>query len=187
MLGLADVIVRHGRDYLARYGSAVPHGHVRALDSIARCRTGALGGHLAVCTACGREHVLPHSCHHRACPRCGHDATRRRLERQRDLLLPVPYFHVVPSCLRAKSELASSMSLRVVATASAAQPSCSSLPNEWRSAAWPRAQRGPRQQQRPSSAALGPSSTCHGVPAALAPKKNIKGMCASSVVSDRRR
>jgi hypothetical protein len=95
MLGLADVIVRHGRDYLARYGSAVPQRHVRALDSIARCRTGALGGHLAVCTACGREHVLPHSCHHRACPRCGHDATRRWLERQRDLLLPVPYFHVV--------------------------------------------------------------------------------------------
>ena len=41
MLGLADVIVRHGRDYLARYGSAVPQRHVRALDAIARCRTGA--------------------------------------------------------------------------------------------------------------------------------------------------
>lgn len=95
MLGLADVIVRHGPDYLARYGSAVPQRHVRALDAIARCRTGALGGHLAVCTACDREHVLPHSCHHRACPRCGHAATRRWLERQRDLLLPVPYFHVV--------------------------------------------------------------------------------------------
>jgi predicted RNA-binding Zn-ribbon protein involved in translation (DUF1610 family) len=95
MLGLADVIVRHGPDYLARHGSVVPQRHVRALSSIARCRTGALGGHLAVCTACGREHVLPHSCHHRACPRCGHDATRRWLERQRELLLPVPYFHVV--------------------------------------------------------------------------------------------
>lgn len=95
MLGLADVIVRHGPDYLARHGSAVPQRHVRALDSIARCRTGTLGGHLAVCTACGREHVLPHSCHHRACPRCGHGATQRWLARQRDLLLPVPYFHVV--------------------------------------------------------------------------------------------
>jgi len=95
MLGLADVIVRHGRDYLSRHGSSVPHRHVRALDAIARCRTGALGGHLAVCTACGREHLLNHSCHHRACPRCGHGATQRWLERQRDLLLPVPYFHVV--------------------------------------------------------------------------------------------
>lgn len=68
MLGLADVIVRHGQDYLARHGSAVPQGHLRALHAISRCRTGALGGHLAQCTACGREHVLYHSCHHRACP-----------------------------------------------------------------------------------------------------------------------
>jgi hypothetical protein len=95
MLGLADVIVRHGQDYLARHGPAVPRGHVRALSAISRCRTAALGGHLAVCTVCGREHLLFHSCHHRACPRCGHDATRQWLERQRELLLPVPYFHVV--------------------------------------------------------------------------------------------
>lgn len=95
MPGLADVIRRHGQDYLAQHGSAVPHGHVRALKAISRCRTGALGGHLAECTACGREHLLYHSCHHRACPQCGQDATRRWLERQRALLLPVPYFHVV--------------------------------------------------------------------------------------------
>jgi len=95
MPGLADVIVRHGQDYLAQHGSAVPHGHVRALKAISRCRTGALGGHLAECTACGREHLLYHSFHYRACPQCGQDATARWLERQRALLLPVPYFHVV--------------------------------------------------------------------------------------------
>jgi hypothetical protein len=95
MLTLADVVRRHGPDYLARYGSAVPRRHVRALSAMVRCRTGALGGHLAECSACGREHLLFHSCHHRACPRCGHGATSRWLERQRELLLPVPYFHVV--------------------------------------------------------------------------------------------
>ena len=67
MLGLADVIVRHGPDYLARHGSAVPQRHVRALDAIARCRTGALGGHLAVCTACGRP-LTPGLTF---CPGCG--------------------------------------------------------------------------------------------------------------------
>ncbi len=92
MLGL---IVRHAPDYVARYGTAVPQRHIRALHSISRCRTGALGGHLAECTVCGHQHVLHHSCYHRACPRCGHAATRRWLERQRELLLPVPYFHVV--------------------------------------------------------------------------------------------
>ena len=105
MLGLADVIVRHGQDYLARHGSAVPQGHLRALHAITQCRTGALGGHLARCTACGREHVLYHSGHHRACPRCGHDATRRWLEQQRDLLLPVPSFHVVFTPVTAKTLL----------------------------------------------------------------------------------
>lgn len=92
---LADVVRRHGEDYLARYGSAVPRRHVHAMRAITRCRTGALGGHLAQCTACGHEHLLFHSCHHRACPQCGHGATSRWLERQRNLLLPVPYFHVV--------------------------------------------------------------------------------------------
>ena len=95
MPGIADVIVRHGPDYLERFGSAVPLGHRRALLALSRCRTGALGGHLAECTECGHTHLLFHSCHHRACPRCGHSATARWLERQRDLLLPVPYFHVV--------------------------------------------------------------------------------------------
>jgi hypothetical protein len=95
MPGVADVIRRHGQDYLARYGSAVPAGHVRPLQALSRCRTGALGGHLAECVACGSEHLLYHSCHHRACPQCGHDATCRWLERQRELLLPIPYFHVV--------------------------------------------------------------------------------------------
>jgi hypothetical protein len=95
MLLLADVVRRHGPAYLRRFGAAVLPSHVRALDDIARCRTPALGGHLAVCTHCDEEHLLYHSCRNRACPRCGHDTTARWLARQRQLLLPVPYFHVV--------------------------------------------------------------------------------------------
>lgn len=95
MLPLADVVRRHGPAYRARFGHAVLPSHVRALDAIARCRTPALGGHIAVCDHCDEEHLLFHSCRHRACPRCGHDTTARWLDRQRQLLLPVPYFHVV--------------------------------------------------------------------------------------------
>lgn len=103
MLRLADVLRRHAAGYLARFGDAVLPSHVRALRCILLCRTPAFGGHRARCTQCGREHVLYHSCRHRACPQCGRDATERWLSRQRDLLLPVPYFHVVftlPSELR---------------------------------------------------------------------------------------
>jgi Putative transposase/Transposase zinc-binding domain len=39
--------------------------------------------------------VLYHSCRHRACPRCGHDTPDRWLAKQRELLLPVRYFHLV--------------------------------------------------------------------------------------------
>lgn len=95
MLRLADVVRRHAASYLARFGDAVLPSHVRALRCIQLCRTPALGGHCACCTQCGQEHVLYHSCRHRACPQCGRDATERWLNRQRDLLLPVPYFHVV--------------------------------------------------------------------------------------------
>jgi hypothetical protein len=95
MLLLADVVRRHGPGYLRRFGARILPSHVRALDDIARCRTPALGGHVAVCNHCDEEHLLYHSCRNRACPRCGHDTASRWLARQRELLLPVPYFHVV--------------------------------------------------------------------------------------------
>ena len=95
MLRIADVLRRHGEDYLKRYGEAVLPSHVRAIQALTQCRTGALGGHVAECSDCHREHLFFHSCGHRACPQCGHDATSRWLVRQRELLLPVTYFHVV--------------------------------------------------------------------------------------------
>jgi predicted RNA-binding Zn-ribbon protein involved in translation (DUF1610 family) len=95
MLKLAAVVRQHGPAYLERFGASVPPSHVRALNAIVRCRTPLLGAELAECAQCGREHLLYHSCRHRACPQCGYDAATRWLERQRDLLLPVAYFHVV--------------------------------------------------------------------------------------------
>jgi len=95
MLRIADVLRRHGEDYLRQYGDAVLPSHVRAIHAITRCRTGAFGGHVSECSDCHREHLFLHSCRHRACPQCGHDATYRWLARQHELVLPVSYFHVV--------------------------------------------------------------------------------------------
>ncbi len=92
---LADVLRRHGPSYIERHGASMLPSHLRAMHDIMRCRTAELGGHLAECTACGREHLLYHSCGNRACPRCGHEATVAWIERQRQLLLPVRYYHVV--------------------------------------------------------------------------------------------
>jgi hypothetical protein len=103
MASLADVIRRHGPDYLAQFGRAVLPSHARALRDIARCRTPALGGHVVECRACGAQHLQHHSCRNRACGQCGAERTQAWLQRQRELLLPVPYFHLVftlPSELR---------------------------------------------------------------------------------------
>jgi hypothetical protein len=66
------------------------------------CRTAALGGQLFRCD-CGRQHFAYHSCNHRACPQCGHADATQWLARQRQRLLPVPYYLVtftVPEQLR---------------------------------------------------------------------------------------
>lgn len=95
MLRLADVLRQHGPAYLERHRSAIMPGHLRAVQAILRCRTAEMGGHLADCGECRYQHLFYHSCRHRACPQCGHDTTARWLDGQRDLLLPVAYFHVV--------------------------------------------------------------------------------------------
>jgi len=97
------MVRRHGPEYLERHGASVLSSHVRAIQRISICRTAALGGHLGRCESCQEQHLLYHSCGHRACPQCGTLQTTRWIERQRELLLPVPYFHVVftlPSELR---------------------------------------------------------------------------------------
>jgi len=95
MPSLADVVRRHGTDYLMRFGRAVLPSHARALRDIARCRTEAMGGHIAHCEDCGAEHARHHSCRNRACGQCGLDRTDAWLRKQHELLLPVRYFHVV--------------------------------------------------------------------------------------------
>jgi len=95
MSTVADVVRRHGPAYLTRFGRAVLPSHARALRDIARCRTEEMGGHIAHCEDCGAEHSRHHSCRNRACGQCGADRTDAWLRSQRELLLPVRYFHVV--------------------------------------------------------------------------------------------
>ena len=104
MAQLADWLARQAPAVLARPDARVSPAQRRALTAIARCRTGALGGHVYRCEQCGGRHHGYHSCHHRACPRCGGADTAAWTRRQLDRLLPVPYFLVtftLPDPLRA--------------------------------------------------------------------------------------
>ena len=78
---------------------------LKVMSAIERCRTAALGGHVARCenAACGHTEIAYNSCRNRHCPKCQGAAARRWLADREAELLPVPYFHVVytlPSELR---------------------------------------------------------------------------------------
>lgn len=73
------------------------------MHHIASCRTPELGGQKWLCRKCGKVHYSYHSCRDRHCPKCQNDRIDEWLEKQFDLLLPVPYFMAtvtVPEGLR---------------------------------------------------------------------------------------
>jgi hypothetical protein len=105
-LELADIVRAHGARY--RHAHVLSRAQHRALTAIAACRTAALGGHRAVCAACGAERLTYNSCRNRHCPKCQRVATERWLAARRAEVLPIPYFHVVFTLPHALNPLAQS-------------------------------------------------------------------------------
>lgn len=71
-----------------------PHSW-KVLNALLACRTPQLGGHRYRCDNCGHQHFAPRSCGNRHCPNCQWRQALEWLDRQEQLLLPIPYFHVV--------------------------------------------------------------------------------------------
>ena len=103
---LADIVRAHGAAYQRVH--PLCRAQRRALRAIATCRTAVLGGHRAVCTACGTERITYNSCRNRHCPKCQRVATERWLAARRREVLPIPYFHVVFTLPHALNPLAQS-------------------------------------------------------------------------------
>jgi hypothetical protein len=89
---LADIFRIHGSQYRAKFGDKILPSHQQAMRAIERCRTPALGGHVYHCPECDETIYQYHSCRNRHCPKCQNGKAYQWLEKQRDLLLPVPYF-----------------------------------------------------------------------------------------------
>jgi hypothetical protein len=94
-LEVADIIRRHGADFLDLYGPTLSTAQRRALNALARCRTAALGGHVEECDHCGHRVIAYNSCRNRHCPKCQQGRAAAWLEREASWLLPVEYYHVV--------------------------------------------------------------------------------------------
>ena len=96
-LEIADIFRDHGAAWREANRGHVSLGQLKVMTAIERCRTAALGGHVARCenAACGHTLVAFNSCRNRHCPKCQGSAAREWLEAREAELLPVPYFHVV--------------------------------------------------------------------------------------------
>lgn len=96
-LEIADIFRDHGPAWREANRGHVSLAQMKVMSAIERCRTAALGGHVARCEndSCGHTTIAYNSCRNRHCPKCQGAAARDWLEDREAELLPVPYFHVV--------------------------------------------------------------------------------------------
>ena len=96
-LEVADIFRDHGAAWRQANAGHVSLDQLKVMSAIERCRTAALGGHVARCEndACAHTAIAYNSCRNRHCPKCQGAAARQWLAAREAELLPVGYFHVV--------------------------------------------------------------------------------------------
>ena len=92
-LELAHILYQHMGDYQNQY--RLWPEHKKIVTDLLNCRTARLGGHIDRCDNCGTVRITYHSCRNRHCPKCQHMPRERWLEKRKDEILPLNYFHVV--------------------------------------------------------------------------------------------
>jgi hypothetical protein len=92
-LELAHILHQHIGDYQNQY--RLWPEHKKIVSDLLSCRTARLGGHIDRCDNCGSLRIIYHSCRNRHCPKCQHMPRERWLEKRKEEILPLKYFHVV--------------------------------------------------------------------------------------------
>jgi hypothetical protein len=95
VLEVADIFRDHGPAWRAANAGRISLDQLKVMSAVERCRTAALGGHVARCEDCAHEHIAYNSCRNRHCPKCQAGAAKAWLAAREAELLPVGYFHVV--------------------------------------------------------------------------------------------
>ena len=91
----ADIFRDHGAAWRRDNAGHVSLEQMKVMSAIERCRTAALGGHVARCQDCPHTVIAYNSCRNRHCPKCQSAAAAEWLAAREADLLPVGYFHVV--------------------------------------------------------------------------------------------
>jgi hypothetical protein len=92
-LQVADILRNHIADYQKAYPLWPEHKMI--VSDLLNCRTPHLGGRVERCDNCGAWRVTFHSCRNRHCPTCQHMPREQWLDKRKEEILPVGYFHVV--------------------------------------------------------------------------------------------
>jgi hypothetical protein len=94
-LEVADIFRDHGAAWRRANAGHVSLDQLKVMSAIERCRTVALGGHVARCEDCADTVIAYNSCRNRHCPKCQGAAAKEWLAEREAELLPVGYFHIV--------------------------------------------------------------------------------------------
>ena len=94
-LEVADIFRDRGAAWRRANTGHVSLDQLKVMSAIERCRTAALGGHVARCEDCAHTVIAYNSCRNRHCPKCQGAAAKQWLAEREAELLPVGYFHVV--------------------------------------------------------------------------------------------
>src|SRR4051812_45526571 len=105
-LEVADIFRDHGAAWRIANAGHVSLGQLKVMSAIERCRTAALGGHVARCQDCSHTTIAYNSCRNRHWPKCQGAAAKEWLAERQAELLPVPYFHVVFTLPAAVADIA---------------------------------------------------------------------------------
>lgn len=91
---ISEIINDYYDAYLAKFKDKILPSHIKALNSMRRCRTAESGEVYMRCPDCEHSEWRPLSCGHRNCPQCQNHETSTWIDRQIQKLLPVQYFMV---------------------------------------------------------------------------------------------
>jgi hypothetical protein len=90
---LQDILIQYADDYRRNY--SISYTQQKVLNSLMKCRTSSLGGHVTICDECGNKQISYNSCRNRHCPKCQTLTKEKWIDNQKFNLLNVGYFHMV--------------------------------------------------------------------------------------------
>jgi len=93
MVEIADIFNQYGQEYISNHNLSIQQ--LKVIQDITTCRTSQLGGHVETCDHCNHLRISYNSCRNRHCPKCQGLAKEQWIEKRKNDLLPIQYYHIV--------------------------------------------------------------------------------------------